>query len=120
MNNKKIVKIKESPEFWYNGIVSLPESVRATVAKVVWWDHFASRLVSERWNHLDEWLNKPVVEIPTADWVTYLTKIGYTEYEAATRCIEQRQNNISRDRALGSGAGDRQAETQVQAHVQHS
>jgi hypothetical protein len=96
MNNKKIVKIKESPEFWYNGIISLPENVRATVAKVVWWDHFAPRLVCERWPHLDEWLDKPIVDILQKDWVTYLTKIGYTEYEAASRCTEQRFTGRSR------------------------
>jgi hypothetical protein len=113
MNNKKIVKIKESPEFWYNGIVSLPEEIRATVAKVVWWDHFAQQLVSQRWPHLDEWLNKPVIQIETADWVKYLTKIGYTEYEAATRCIEQRGSGRSRNPAPGSGGGNGYTQTSI-------
>lgn len=117
MNNKKIIKIKESPEFWQNAINGLPEEVQATVAKVVWWDHFASRLVSERWPHLDEWLNKPIVDISQEDWVKHLTRIGYTHNEAASRCTEQRFTGRTRNPAPNGRTGTGQVETQVPAHV---
>jgi len=105
MNNKITIKVQGGPEFWGKKVGSLPERVRATVAKIVWWDHFSSRLVSERWSTLDKYLNEETIDLTQVEWQKYLTQIGYTENEAATRCIEQRGSSNSRRNFTISGRG---------------
>lgn len=77
------------PEVWLERVKSLPVEVQQQVARVVWWDHFASRRVTERWNHLDHWLVSPekeqLVPIDRDIFVKYLLQIGYEPEKATLR-----------------------------------
>lgn len=45
-----------TPKEWLQRILTLPREIRAEVAKIVWWDFFAHRLVGQRWAELDPFL----------------------------------------------------------------
>lgn len=83
--NRHRIADRRKPEEWVAGILSLPVGVQATVAKVIWWDHFGSRVASERWDHLDRWLNQPIVELNQDKFRAYLVRAGYTEAAAEIR-----------------------------------
>jgi hypothetical protein len=78
-----------SPETWLQRILALPEQAQQQVARVVWWDHFAGRLVMNRWTHMDHWLLSPEKErlepIDRDTFVKYLIEIGYEEEKAILR-----------------------------------
>jgi hypothetical protein len=48
-----------SPEAWREKILALPKKIRASVARIIWWDFFSQRLVKNRWHHLDDLLAGP-------------------------------------------------------------
>lgn len=74
------------PKAWLERILGLPCEIRAEVAKVVWWDFFAHRMVGERWPDLDRYLDycptPPVLD--KFQLRDRLIEIGYN-YEFASR-----------------------------------
>jgi len=44
-------------------IQSTPKHIRAHMARLIWWDWFSSRPVTERWDHLDDFLNIPYAQL---------------------------------------------------------
>lgn len=75
------------PGVWADNVKRLPIRYRAAVARIVWWDWFASRTVSNRWDHLDEYMRYPIEgEIWTDDDLKKgLVKVGYPQEEANRR-----------------------------------
>jgi hypothetical protein len=69
---------------WAQMIEDLPEHLRAPVARLVWWDYFGDRLVPNRSNLLDKYLQ--TTDEPDLDeWVQALIDIGYDANVAALR-----------------------------------
>jgi hypothetical protein len=69
---------------------ALPETIRQFAARIVWWDWFATRTVSERWPHLDTYLKFTTEECPYAPLVEALEELGYPEKTALTRADNPR------------------------------
>ena len=68
-------------------INTLPKEHKAIVAKIVWWDCFANRLVANRTALFDDWLAEPM---PTKDPLPEglslsLQKMGYPKEIADAR-----------------------------------
>jgi len=85
--NKKQPVIQ--PEVWLERILGLPEEARQQVARVVWWDHFGARKMTERWDHLDHWTASPekekLVPIDRDTFINHLIQIGYETEKAILR-----------------------------------
>lgn len=75
------------PGVWADNMKRVPIRYRAAVARIVWWDWFASRLVGERWDHLDQYLKFPEGGEPWTDedLKSGLIKAGYPQEEAVRR-----------------------------------
>lgn len=75
------------PIEWLHDIRKLPKNVRESVAKVIWWDMFASRSVTKRWAHLDKYLkyNHNMPDISKEDMYVYLMKCKYSHIHACRR-----------------------------------
>jgi hypothetical protein len=87
------------PGEWAARILTLPARVRAEVAKVVWWDFFAHRMVSERWGHLDRYLAycPTPPELDKFQLRDRLVEIGYRHDFASRRCgikLKQPEANV--------------------------
>ena len=78
--------LKKSPEEWAAIVDGLPEYIKVTIAKIIWWDHFAGRLTGNRLDHLD-WclLEKADLSIPDDQVRAHLMACGYTEEQALSR-----------------------------------
>ena len=67
----------------------LPPCVQKPVARIVWWDYFSTRIVAERWPHLDKLIHCPngevLEEISSQEMRAALVKVGYTAEKAALR-----------------------------------
>lgn len=72
------------PEEWRRRLKLLPAPQRIAVARIVWWDHFAERLFSERWPHLDGMI-KHRDEVPDDVLVDGLVAVGYERAHAVSR-----------------------------------
>lgn len=75
----------KSPAQWRKEISVLEEPVRSRVACIVWWDYFGGRKVSDRWPHLDEYVNVPYTPAPREAVTMALKKVGYSEKHAIRR-----------------------------------
>jgi hypothetical protein len=76
------------PEEWARRIASLPEHLRHAAAVIVWWDHFGGRNSHERWDHLDEYANKPLTTQPDQEELMLaLCKVGYAPAHAHRRVL---------------------------------
>lgn len=53
---------KRSPQAWADAVLRVPAEMRPQIARIVWWDFFASREVANRWDHLDEYLKTMSIE----------------------------------------------------------
>jgi hypothetical protein len=76
---------QRSPEQWAEHIALLPKKIRTQIAKVVWWDWFGPRVVSERWDHLDQYINQPAMDLEDHEVLEGLELLGYTEKQARQR-----------------------------------
>lgn len=77
---------RRTPDEWRSIIQALPSHVRTKIAKLVWWDYFGDRTVTDRWHHLDDYLYQKCCESCTLDQIHYhLTSIGFPETFAAYR-----------------------------------
>lgn len=82
-------KMRETtPEQWLKGINSIDKKYQGEVARIVWWDFFAGRLVSERWPHLDEYLlfDKNATQTESPILSELLVQVGYDPEFARRRC----------------------------------
>jgi hypothetical protein len=81
-------KIKFNEQALLEQILTLPIKHQPIIARVIWWDFFAGRLVSNRSNMFDRWLkfdHTQVCDEPSAaDLVKSLMSFGYP-LEIATR-----------------------------------
>lgn len=73
-----------TPTEWRQLIRGLKPRCQNAVARIVWWDYFADRNASERWNHLD-WALHTFDEPPIEEWQQALMQIGYPEAAAVRR-----------------------------------
>jgi len=74
-----------TPDQWANHIELLPKSIRTQIAKIVWWDWFGPRIVSDRWDHLDKYVNQNCRELEDHEVLEGLELLGYTETQARQR-----------------------------------
>lgn len=83
---KKLLE-ERSPEEWTERINALPvwPRVRKVAADICWWDYFATRKVSERWPHLDEFLRGPVPNCEPELVARALESLGYSAWMAKQR-----------------------------------
>jgi hypothetical protein len=82
--SRRVLKDR-APEVWVAMIEDLEEPIKTRAAKIVWWDFFGNRFVSERWPHLDGYLNRPIEFVAHEDLVSALYKLGYSAYYATNR-----------------------------------
>jgi hypothetical protein len=72
---------ERSPENWLLRIEMIKDpDVREKIAKIVWWDYFASKPIGQGYNyHLDEYSNRDFngVYIKPEDMAVELKAIGY-------------------------------------------
>lgn len=69
-----------SPDEWRSAIETIEcPLARGAAAKIVWWDFFGARAVSERWNQLDEYLKFSMQELflPDEKVISALESVGY-------------------------------------------
>jgi hypothetical protein len=81
------VMTNKTPDQWAAEIAALPLEItlKRAAARIIWWDHFADRNTTERWNHLDQWLGYDGAEYDDFVLRMALVQLGYTEAEAAKR-----------------------------------
>ena len=76
---------------WMNRILELPSKVQASIARIVWWDFWSNRLVSERWTLFDDFLKFDEREetdpIPSSVLADHLKEIGYPQYRISLRLM---------------------------------
>jgi hypothetical protein len=88
---KEMAKLrKRTPEEWVQRINSLPSKILPFAARLVWWDWFASRVVSKRWPHLDTHLKFCGEEAEFASLCEALITLGYPESVARRRTDNHR------------------------------
>lgn len=80
---KKLGNIK--PEEWENRISKVKKNARGNVAKIIWWDFFGDVEVTDRWPHLDKWINVQFKDIPIEDTITGLNIAGYSPWQIKKR-----------------------------------
>lgn len=61
------------------------DHVRIHAACVCWWDFFGGRPATRRWNHLDKYLRRVYVRVPTRFSKAALIALGYPEKYAHSR-----------------------------------
>ena len=85
---KRAILNARSPEEWRSAIDTITDpNTRTQAACIVWWDYFAHREVSNRWPHLDEYLNawNVALLIPPDALRAALMQVGYLEVDAVNR-----------------------------------
>ena len=74
------------PKDWAKALRRVPLAIRAEVARVVWWDWFSDRTHSERWEHLDKYLEPPFHFQPDISRIIDgLVMVGYSWERAVNR-----------------------------------
>jgi hypothetical protein len=76
-----------NPETWREEILThATDAARLNLACVIWWDWFGQRLVSDRWNHLDDLVSAYHSRFtPRIDVSELLVKLGYPKHRAEER-----------------------------------
>lgn len=90
--SKRWLALRElSEQDWIDKVDALPEEIRPTIARAVWWDFWSPRLVSKRWKGFDKYLffdNKEETDpIPTELIARYLSQVGYPDYRIKFRLM---------------------------------
>ena len=88
MKETLISELREvSPQEWVLRIAKLPKRLHAVISCIVWWDWFSERTVSERWNHMDQYLpfREHDPDISVEELIEALVKIGYPQRKAELR-----------------------------------
>jgi hypothetical protein len=80
---------QKHPLEWLADIRRLPKKVQSNIARIIWWDFFAEREVSQRWPHLDQYLKETMIELNKAETMKYLRQCGYTEQQADQRITHE-------------------------------
>ena len=99
-----------APETWRDLILTLPWQLQAPVASIVWWDKFGGRMSSERWPHLDLWVNQPHQEPAEEELIEALCAMGYgrryarQRVERAQKCPAMRKQWRQRYHTHAAGA----------------
>ena len=79
------------PTQWMERIKSLPERAQGQIARMVWWDFWSNRLVSERWSEFDHWLQFDEREetdpVPKTTLIKCLKAVGYPKYRIDLRLM---------------------------------
>jgi hypothetical protein len=79
------------PSDWARLVGSIPEeSVRSQVACLIWWDFFGMRIRDngeEYWDHLDDYMEEWVPDVPERKIAHGLIECGYHPYDACARSI---------------------------------
>ena len=107
VEHRRLVKIlkKRSPVEWARAVKELTipipptapdgseqlitmDHVRVAATNLAWWDFFGGRKASQRWNHLDKYLNKAFVRVPRELLVAALVALGYPQPWAMARTKE--------------------------------
>jgi hypothetical protein len=76
---------EKSPETWVEEIERLPQAIRPVVGRIVWWDRFGERVVTERCNLFDKYLKFCKTIPPDAEIIAGLIAIGYSPKKASNR-----------------------------------
>ena len=82
---------KLQPTQWMERIKSLPERAQGQIARMVWWDFWSNRVVSERWSEFDHWLQFDEREeadpVPKTTLIKCLKAVGYPKYRIDLRLM---------------------------------
>lgn len=79
---------RRKPEEWRMVIDAIADPIlRTQAACIVWWDFFAHRDVTDRWNHLDDYIKtwRPSWEINQSSLEVELLRLGFHPQMARTR-----------------------------------
>lgn len=86
---KDLKKLK--PLEWMDRINSLPERAQGQIARMVWWDFWSDKTVSERWTEFDHWLQFDSREetdpVPKETLAECLKAVGYPDYRVKLRLM---------------------------------
>ena len=65
----------------------LPRAHQGIIARIIWWDWFAQRLVSKRTDKFDKWIgpSAPLTEPPVERLIKSLISCGYPDWLAIRR-----------------------------------
>lgn len=66
-HNETLFLRKITEQQWCEDILKVAERCRAAVARVIWFDFWSNRLVSNRWAGFDQYLNVPQFDELTAE-----------------------------------------------------
>jgi hypothetical protein len=82
---------KLQPIQWMERIKSLPERAQGQIARMVWWDFWSNRVVSERWSEFDHWLQFDEREetdpVTKTTLIKCLKAVGYPKYRIDLRLM---------------------------------
>jgi hypothetical protein len=79
-------------------INELPKSHRAIIARVIWWDFYAGRLVCNRTARFDGFLNEPIPDPEPSNEALSLSlqKVGYDKATADKRFSDKYKPTLPR------------------------
>ena len=80
---------RKHPLEWLYDIGRLPKKVQSNIARIIWWDFFAEREVSQRWPHLDNYLTQEMVDLTRSETIKYLRRCEYTQQQAEKRITDE-------------------------------
>ena len=78
------LRLKTQDE-WIDEIKKVPAFARGLVARMIWWDFAAERLVKDRWEKFDQFLVPPYDDIPAKALINGLMLCGYSKDRAISR-----------------------------------
>ena len=82
--NLEMLRGRSIPE-WMELIEGLPKEWRGEVARIVWWDFFGDRLVSEPLPEFDKFLTPPFPMTTIATLEKGLARVGYAKKRIESR-----------------------------------
>ena len=74
-----------------SAINKLPKDHQGIIARIVWWDWYAGRLVADRTDSFDHWLNERwnENEPPENELSLSMQKMGYSKQVSDRRCEQK-------------------------------
>jgi len=76
---------KKSPAQWVEDLKEVPELLRPSVARIIWWDFFGGTPCSTRATEFDQWLKYDPVEISEKELESGLRMVGFCSFTASKR-----------------------------------